>query len=132
MLHLLLIEDSPADVLAVREAIRTSPVKADLLIAYDGEQALRLLIELGFKPDLIFLDLSVPKLDSWEFLVYVCKKQGPPVIVLTASADPANHQRAIESGAREYIVKPMGMDNFLKVVRDALERWGDQAVSRGL
>jgi DNA-binding response OmpR family regulator len=84
---------------------------------------------LGFKPDIIFLDLSVPKLGSWEFLVYECKKQGPPVIVLTASADPANHQRANETGARrEYIVQPTGMDNFLQVVRDALERWGDQAV----
>jgi CheY-like chemotaxis protein len=62
MLHILLIEDSPSDVLLIREAIRTSPIPADVMIAYDGAQALRLLGEFQFKPDFILLDLSRSRL----------------------------------------------------------------------
>lgn len=60
MLHLLLIEDNPADVMMIREALRGSPIAADVTIAYDGEQALRLL-EVGPKSDFVILDLSIPK-----------------------------------------------------------------------
>ena len=130
MLHVLLVEDNPADVLMVREAIRTSPVTSDLMIAYDGEQALRFISEFGFKPDLIFMDLSVPKLNSFEFLEYIRTTPGSPVIVLTGSVDPANRQRALEAGAREYILKPTDMDDFLKTIGDALERWSAPAAAR--
>ena len=66
VLHVLLIEDNTGDVLMVREAIRTSPTKADVVIAYDGEQALRFLTEFKFKPDLIILDLNVPKFNGLQ------------------------------------------------------------------
>src|ERR1700732_1757881 len=99
MLHVLLVEDNPADVLMVREAIRTAPLTADLMIAYDGEQALQFVTEFGFKPDIVFLDLLLPKLDSFEFLEHLRANQGLLVIVLTGSADPVNQRRAIELGA---------------------------------
>lgn len=60
MLHILLIEDSDGDALLIREAIRTSLVTARVTIALDGERAL-LLLRGGFKPDLIILDLNLPK-----------------------------------------------------------------------
>lgn len=68
MLHILLVEDNRADVLLVREAIRTSSIDADVLIAYDGWEALRLLTEPNCKPDLIVLDLCVPKLSGFEIV----------------------------------------------------------------
>jgi chemotaxis family two-component system response regulator Rcp1 len=60
MLHVLVVEDNSADALVVREAIGTSAANADVVIAYDGEQALRFLVEFKFKPDVIFLDLNWP------------------------------------------------------------------------
>ena len=76
MLHLLLVEDNPADVLMVREAVRTSPVMSDVLIAYDGKQARLFLNDFHFEPDLVFLDLKVPLLNSFEFLEALRKRRG--------------------------------------------------------
>jgi DNA-binding response OmpR family regulator len=132
MLHVLLVEDNPSDVLMVREAIRTSEVMSDVLIAYDGKQARRFLNDFHFVPDLVFLDLKVPLFDSFEFLEYLRANQGPPVIVLTASLNPEDTQQAIEAGAKEYIVKPSDMDDFLNVIRGALARWsGEEAERKG-
>ena len=132
MLHVLLVEDNPADAQIVREAIRASPVMADLMIAYDGEQALQFVIEFGFVPDIVFLDLTVPRLNSFGLLVYLHANHGPPVIVLTGSTDPANRRQAKKLGAEEYIVKPSDVDEFLTVIRDAIERWGDRTAARGV
>ena len=132
MLHVLLVEDNPADVQMVREAIRTSPVMADLMIAYDGEQALRFVIEFAFVPDIVFLDLIVPRLDSFGLLEHLRANHGPPVIVLTGSTDPANRKKAKKSGAEEYIVKPTGVDEFQSVIRAAIGRWSARAAARGV
>src|SRR5580658_4777256 len=130
MLHVLLVEDNPADVLMVREAIRTSAVMSDVLIAYDGKQARRFLNDFHFEPDLVFLDLKVPLFNSFEFLEHVRANQGPPVVVLTASLNPEDTQHAIKAGAKEYIVKPSDMDEFLNVVRGALARWSSEEAER--
>jgi DNA-binding response OmpR family regulator len=132
MLHVLLVEDNPADAQMVREAIRASPVMADVMIAYDGEQALQFVIEFGFVPDIVFLDLTVPGLNSFGLLEHLHANHGPPVLVLTGSTDPANRRQAKTSGAKEYIVKPSDVDEFLIVIRDAIERWGGKAAARGL
>jgi DNA-binding response OmpR family regulator len=121
--HVLLIEDNSGDVLMVREAIRTSPTKADLVIAYDGEQTLRFLMEFKSKPDLIILDLNVPKFNGLQILERYRGNDRPPVIVLTSSVNPTDKARALELGVKEYIVTPTDLDSFLKAVRGALERW---------
>ena len=130
MLHVLLVEDNPADVLMVREAIRTSAVMSDVLIAYDGKQARRFLNDFHFVPDLVFLDLKVPLFNSFEFLEHLRANQGPPVIVLTASLNPEDTLHAIKAGAKEYIVKPSDMDEFLNVIRDAVARWSSEEAER--
>jgi DNA-binding response OmpR family regulator len=130
MLHVLLVEDNPADVLMVREAIRTSPVMSDVLIAYDGKQARHFLNDFRFEPDLVFLDLKVPLFNSFEFLEQLRANQGPPVVVLTASLNPEDTQHAIKAGAKEFIVKPSDMDEFLNVVRAALARWSVEDAER--
>jgi CheY-like chemotaxis protein len=130
MLHVLLIEDNSGDVLMVREAIRTSAVPADVMIAYDGEQALEFLTEFKFKPDVIFLDLNIPKFDGFQVLERSCATYSSPVIVLTSSSNPADNRRAFALGAREYIVKPTELDRYLKVVSDALTRWTADATRR--
>ncbi len=61
------MEDNSADVLLIRESLRTSSIAADVTIAYDGEEADRLLSEPDFKAALILLDLNIPKLDVFRF-----------------------------------------------------------------
>ena len=132
MLHVLLVEDSPADALMVREAVSVSPVTADLLVADDGEQAFQLINDLHFEPDIIFMDLGVPRLNAFEFLQQVRANQDTPVVVLSGSADPAHAKRAIELGAKEYIVKPIEIDEFLVSVTGAIARWSSRALARGI
>ena len=125
MFHVLLVEDNPSDVLLIREAIRTSSVPADVMVAYDGAQAMRLLREFQFKPDVIILDISLPKLGGLEVLgLYDATTDGrSPVVVFTGSNNPDERQRALALGAREHIVKPTELEEFMGAVRGAIERW---------
>jgi len=127
MLHILLVEDNPADVMLVREALRTAPLAADVIIAYDGEQATKLLMELSFKPDFIILDLNMPKFDGFSVLERYRARDGQPVVVFTSSLNPTEKQRALDLGAKDYIIKPAGMRPFIEAVHGIVERWGGPA-----
>jgi len=126
MVHILLVEDNPGDVLLVREAVRLSAVDADVLIAYDGEQAERFLLN---DPSLIILDLNVPKFSGFQILERHRVQQRAPVVVLTCSDNPADEKRALELGANEYVVKPARHDAFISSVRSMIERWIGRASS---
>jgi DNA-binding response OmpR family regulator len=129
MRHLLLAEDNPGDVLLVREALRTSTIAADLAVAYDGEQALRSLASQRF--DLVILDLNLPKNDGHAILQKYARLEGsPPIVVFTSSSSPSDRERALAVGAKEYVVKPSGLDDFMKAVQAILERWSNPSTSR--
>jgi CheY-like chemotaxis protein len=123
MLHLGLIEDNPGDVLLVREALRSCVVPAEVTIAFDGEEGLRMLTQEGAKFDFVILDLQLPKVNGLQILEHYQREQGPPVVVFTGSNDKAVCQRAIELGARECITKPPGFNPFVKAVHDMVERF---------
>jgi DNA-binding response OmpR family regulator len=123
MLHILLVEDNPADVLLVREAIRTSPIDADVMIAYDGEQALSLLEDQNVAPDAIVLDLNLPGMDGFSVLEKYRPKDHPPVMVLTSSDRSEDRKRALDLGAHDYVVKPPSFPEFIQTVQGALMRW---------
>jgi len=123
MLHLLLIEDNPADVMMIREALRGSPIPADVIIAYDGEQALKLLEEAGSKSDFIILDLSIPKGDGHAFLERQKESSGPPIVVFTSSSNGEDRRRALANGASDYVIKPPGFNAFMQAVQEIVERW---------
>jgi CheY-like chemotaxis protein len=129
MLHLLLVEDNPADVFLIREALRTCPIPADVTIAYDGEQALRLLGDSSRKPDLVVLDLNVPRYDGYEILKRYRRGGGAPVVVFTASSEQNERGRAMALGAVDLVVKPVETQAFMKAVQDMVERWGTASVS---
>lgn len=123
MRHLLLAEDSPGDVMLIREAVRTSTLDIDLAIAYDGEQALGLLTNEHY--DLVILDLNIPKVDGQAILQGVGRLEGsPPIVVFTSSDSSAERARAFTAGAKDYVVKPTGLDDFINVVHSIVERWG--------
>jgi CheY-like chemotaxis protein len=123
MLEIVLIEDNPADVLLVQEALHRLRTETQLLVAHDGEQALQMLDELRSGPDFIFLDLNIPKLDGLTLLQRCLDRLGAPVIVLTGSENPADKEKALKLGAREYLVKPCEFDAFVETIQGMIDRW---------
>jgi chemotaxis family two-component system response regulator Rcp1 len=130
-IEILLVEDSPGDVRLTREAFKDAKVHINLNVASDGAEALEFLKREGKhahapRPDLILLDLNLPKKDGREVLEEV--KESPtlksiPVVILTTSASDADILRSYRLHANCYITKPVGLDGFLEVVRSIDNFW---------
>jgi CheY-like chemotaxis protein len=129
--EILLVEDSPTDALFAKEALERSPITSRVHVVTDGDAALQFLrkeapYEQVRTPDLILLDLNLPKRDGRELLDVV--KSDPvlkrtPVIVLTTSRRNSDVQRAYELHANCYVVKPIDYDRFADVVRTIEQFW---------
>jgi len=124
-IHLLIVEDNPGDVLLVREALRHCSMPVDVIIASDGEQALRLLNQ-GLELDLIILDLNIPKIDGYMVLERMGHRS-PPVVVFTSGTEGA--VRALALGAREVVQKPIDFTTFIEAVCHIVETWGTAGIS---
>jgi CheY-like chemotaxis protein len=129
-LLVLLVEDSEPDVVLTAEAFEDSRIAVDLVVAKDGPAALSLLDQAtrGERPtpDLILLDLNLPKIDGLEILEQV--KTHPhlkviPVIVMTSSKSPADKRGAYERHANSFITKPLDPEEFLAIVRGIEDYW---------
>jgi two-component system, chemotaxis family, response regulator Rcp1 len=130
-IEVLLVEDSPGDVRLTREAFKDAKVHINLHVAMDGAQAMTFLERTGEyadapRPDLILLDLNLPKKDGREVLGEI--KESPtlmsiPVVILTTSASEADILRSYRLHANCYITKPVGLDGFLNVVRSIDSFW---------
>ena len=117
-LSVLLIEDNPADVFLVKEALRTHSVKFDMNWISDGEQALRAIDRFApaAPPDIVVLDLNLPKVDGKELLAHIRRNSTfnkTPVLILTSSDSPADRREAAALGATCYIQKPPTLNEFL-------------------
>jgi chemotaxis family two-component system response regulator Rcp1 len=132
-MHLLLVEDNPADAYLVRAALTPLIAQGALHCSTvpDGEQALAFLrhhepYAQVAAPDLIFLDLNLPGRSGYEVLAEL--RQDPalrsvPVVVLTSSANPQDTSRCYKLGASEYLVKPMELEPFLSLVKITVAFW---------
>src|SRR6202521_394422 len=130
-IEILLVEDSPGDVRLTREAFKDAKVYINLHVAPDGADAMDFLNRESEhanapRPDLILLDLNLPKKDGREVLEEI--KESPtlksiPVVVLTTSASDADVLRSYNLHANCYIPKPVGLDGFLEVVRSIDSFW---------
>jgi two-component system, chemotaxis family, response regulator Rcp1 len=130
-MEVLLVEDSPGDVRLTREALRDAKVHINLHVAADGTQAMAFLKREGAhasapRPDLILLDLNLPKKDGREVLGEI--KQSPtlksiPVVILTTSASDADILRSYLLHANCYITKPVDLKGFLSVVKSIDNFW---------
>ncbi|MFI0896441.1 response regulator [Streptomyces sp. NPDC020983] len=119
--HVLLVEDDPADALLVEEALTGRGIEREITRADDGIEALdHLRNPDNPRPDLIVLDLNMPRMNGRE-LLGVLKEDGDlrtiPVVVLTTSATPADVSSAYERHANAYVTKPVNLDDFLESVR---------------
>ena len=129
--EILLVEDNPGDVRLTREALKEGKIRNNLNVAGDGVEALRYLRREGpyaesTRPDLILLDLNLPRMDGREVLEAV--KADPalrliPVVVLTSSAAEQDIVRAYDLHANCYVSKPVDLDQFIHVVKSIEEFW---------
>jgi CheY-like chemotaxis protein len=128
---ILLVEDSPADVLITREAFAEFKILNTLHVAEDGVEALAFLNQEGKyasvpRPDLILLDLNLPRKNGREVLVEI--KADPrfkkiPVVVLTTSRSEQDVPQAYDHHANCYIVKPVGFENFVEAMQSIRQFW---------
>lgn len=128
---ILLVEDSPTDVLLAQEALETAKVLNHLHVAIDGVEAMQYLrreppYEKATRPDLILLDLNLPRKDGREVLAEI--KVDPvlktiPVVVLTTSKAEEDILRAYGLHANCYVTKPVDFDQFSQVVKAIENFW---------
>jgi len=130
-IEVLLIEDSPGDVRLTREALKDAKVHISLSEVSDGMEAMAFLERQGKfadapRPDLILLDLNLPKKDGREVLKDIKESVtlgSIPVVILTTSASEADILRSYKLHANCYITKPVDLDGFLKVVQSIDNFW---------
>jgi CheY-like chemotaxis protein len=118
--RVIVMEDNPADVLLIREALQEQGVEADLVVVPDGEAALEW-VSAGAPADLILLDLNLPRHDGIEVLEKIRATHNlrdVPVAVFSSSDSPQDRAGAEQLGADRFIAKPCTLDEFLLVGRD--------------
>ena len=133
--HVLLVEDSPGDVRLTQEALRDSERAVDLHVAYDGIDAMAFLKREGRhlcapRPDLILLDLNLPRMDGREVLIQIKTSQelrSIPVIILTTSQAEADITKSYQLQANCFLSKPVQLDAFEDLVKSVNEFWMKRA-----
>ena len=131
IVEILLIEDNPGDVRLIKEAFKGSKLINSLHVVGDGVEALAYLKKQGKfvdepLPDLILLDLNLPKKDGRELLAEIKEDQRfkhIPVIVLTSSKAEVDVTKCYKSHANCYIIKPVDMNQFVKIVESIEFFW---------
>ena len=129
--QILLVEDNPADAHLVERALRNSIFSPDLSVVEDGMEALEFLRRRGIyesapRPDLILLDLNIPRRDGHQVLGDL--KSDPelreiPVIIFTSSSAPKEVKTSYRLGANAYVRKPIDIDEFFEVVASIENFW---------
>jgi two-component system, chemotaxis family, response regulator Rcp1 len=130
-IEILLVEDNPGDVRLTQEALREGKVANNLSVASDGVEALSFLRREGkfsgaTRPDLVLLDLNLPRKDGREVLAAV--KNDPdlmriPIVVLTTSKAEEDVLKSYELHANCYITKPVDLEQFIRVVKSIDDFW---------
>jgi chemotaxis family two-component system response regulator Rcp1 len=129
--EILLVEDSPVDVLITREAFAEFKILNTLHVVEDGVEALAFLRREGKyadapRPDMILLDLNLPRKNGREVLAEIKadpKLKSIPVAILTTSHSEQDVLQAYDSYANCYIVKPVGFENFVEAMKSIRQFW---------
>jgi chemotaxis family two-component system response regulator Rcp1 len=133
-IRILLVEDNPGDVRLFQEALKGCTLPCKVRVARDGEDARNILFlhraDAEPLPDLIVLDLNLPKLTGDQILLLI--KADPelrsiPVVILSSSDNKADIQRSYENQAACYLVKPPNLFDYLRMVKACGDFWMSQA-----
>lgn len=130
-IHILLVEDSPSDADLLLEVMEEATISKQLYVVEDGVEAIAFLRRQGQyanapRPDLILLDLNLPRKDGREVLAEVKTDRDLgmiPVVVLTTSAANEDIRKAYELHANCYMTKPTGLDDFVQLVKLLEQFW---------
>ena len=128
-IEILLVEDNPADVRLTLEALKDAKMPNRLHVARDGVEAIRLLRDdTGTvpRPDLVLLDLNLPRKDGREVLAEIKKDDALrhiPVVILTTSQAEQDVVQSYRLGANAFITKPAEIDHFFEVIRSMEHFW---------
>ena len=128
---ILLVEDGPADAAMTVHALREAGAPHRVHVVGDGEAALAFLHRNGRytaapRPDLILLDLNLPRVDGRDVLARIKtdeRLRGIPVVILTTSSTATDILRAYHLGANCYVSKPLGLDDFLRAISGIENLW---------
>lgn len=137
-LEILLVEDNPNDVMIARRALTRSLVSHRLSVARDGQEALEYLFRRGAfgegemppRPELILLDLNLPRIDGFEVLRTLKSDSNLkriPIIVLTTSEREEDVINAYQWGANTFISKPVEFDRFMSIIKHIYDYWSKAA-----
>lgn len=120
-INILLVEDNPDDIELTLEAFKDNNLANKITVARDGEEALDIIFgNKDKKPDIILLDLKLPKVDGLEILRRVKSDEDTrviPVIILTSSKEESDLIKSYKLGVNSYIRKPVDFKEFIKVVK---------------
>ncbi|MBN2516097.1 MAG: response regulator [Deltaproteobacteria bacterium] len=131
LIEILLVEDNPGDVRLTREALKEGKVLNNLNVVTDGQEAMEFLRREGKygdapRPDLILLDLNLPKKDGREVLAEIKADESLkmiPIVVLTTSQAEKDVIQTYNLGVNCYVTKPVDLDQFIYVVKSIEEFW---------
>jgi len=129
--EILLVEDNPGDVRLIKEIFREAKIQNNMHVAMDGEIAMQILLKEGkfcntASPDLILLDLNLPKKDGRELLSEIkgnIDLKNIPVVILTTSTAKEDIIDTYNNHANSYITKPADLYQFIKVVESIQNFW---------
>ncbi|WP_290795144.1 response regulator [Flavihumibacter sp. UBA7668] len=129
--HILLIEDNEGDILMTTESILEYEPGCRIDVARNGQEAIELIEQLleepsSKKPDLILLDINLPRRNGHEVLQFIKKHPSLtfiPVVILTTSSSPLDITQAYAAHANSYLTKPTEADEFNKMVMALVEFW---------
>ena len=129
-MRVLLVEDNPDDAALTRRAVLRSMPGTEIELAQDGQEAVEWLLDpdrQGSKyPDLVLLDLKLPRLDGREVLHKIRNEQRAclvPIVMLTSSDEPNDVLACYREGVNSYLRKPVEFDRFMEEVGNAARYW---------
>ncbi len=127
-LKILLVEDNIIEILKVKRAIENLGMNHEVLEAENGEIALDSIKHEEINPDIVLLDLNMPKMNGLEFLAIVRNDESMrhlPVIILSTSNNNRDLMEAYKLGVSGYILKPLKYDDYVKKIEYTLQYWSN-------
>ena len=127
LVRILIVDDNPGDLALIRESFRECSVETEVTPAIDADKAFEILDNpKNYPPDLIILDVNVPRIDGFEVLRRIlanARLNSTPVVIMSSSTMPADLSRAYDLHANAYVGKPSDLDSYFEVARGITTLW---------
>lgn len=125
-LKVLMIDDDMIEIIKLNRVISSFDLKHQIITANDGESALKILEQKNRIPNIILLDLSMPKINGIEFLSILKEKESLshlPVIILTTSSNNKDLLQCYKLGIAGYVIKPLKYNDYVSKIKKVLDYW---------